>query len=110
MKEYIQKNLGYPREKTDAKYRVTMNDGSIWEIPVQIIVDKRDEYYKDDEEDTIKFIRNKSLSVFEIEDWASNNMDWSEVKDYAKKVGHVQGEDMYQDGWTNGEIEVVGEI
>ena len=86
MKTYTQKKLGYPRQKTKARYCITLSNGEVWAIPAQIIVDNRDEYYKDEKEDTVKFIRNKELDEYEIEDWAKNNMNWADVKEYAEKV------------------------
>jgi hypothetical protein len=41
----------------------------------------------------------------EVADWAQNNMDWDDVKDVAKLV-HSDEPD-YQEGWVNGDYEVV---
>lgn len=97
------------KAKTDAKLRVTMPDGSQWDVPVQIIADHRDEHYKDDAEDTIRFIRERSLDAFDIKDWAANNMNWSDVKDHAVKVKDAPECD-YEDGWCNGSHRIVGTI
>ena len=112
MKTYKQKNLGYKRTPTTASLNVTMEDGSVYSIPVQIIADNRDEYYfkeHKDEEDTIKYIRNKSLDSYNIKGWATNNMDWKDVSEYAEKVDCSKGVD-FQEGWINGEKEIVGKI
>lgn len=109
-KLYTQKYLGYPRVKTNAEFEVTMPDGSVWRVPVQIIVDSRDTHYASDEEDTIGFIRSGGLSEFEIRDWAGNNMNWSDVSDYAvlqpKKLKKVD----FEEGWSNGEKEIIGDL
>lgn len=109
MKTYQQKDLGYPREATSAMFRVTMPDGSRWDVPVQAIADSRDENYQDDKEDTIAFIRAKSLGRGEIEDWAVNNMNWDDVKEYATQAVKPEEPDL-QDGWVNGEKEIVGKL
>ena len=42
------KDLGYPRTPTDAKLRVEMPDNTLWDVPVQLIADSRDEHYADE--------------------------------------------------------------
>jgi len=54
---YTMKDLGYTRTPTDAMYQVEMPDGSLWQVPVQVIADSRDENYVEDQEDTIGYIR-----------------------------------------------------
>ena len=44
----------YPRTPTTAKLRVTMPDGSKWDVPAQLIADSRD---AEKREDTIGLIR-----------------------------------------------------
>lgn len=109
-KPYQMKDFGYKRTPTEAMYQTTMEDGSVWAVPVQVIVDSRDEHYKEDEEDTIGFIRNGSLDEYEIRDWAGNNMNWSDVKEWAVKLATPNKKVDFQEGWTNGEHEVVGEV
>lgn len=107
---YIMKDLGYTRTPTTAIYRVEMEDGSKWDVPVQVIADSRDENYQDDEEDTIGSIRNGGLDEFEITDWAGNNMYWSDVKDYAVRAEVKPKKINWEEGWSNGEKEIVGSI
>ena len=109
-KPYTMKDLGYKRTPTIAIRRVTMEDGSEWDVPVQIIVDSRDENYASEKEDTIGFIREGSLSKGEVQDWASNNMNWSDVEDYAVKADTEPKEVDYQEGWCNGESKIVGRL
>ena len=110
MKPYTQKDLGYPRKPTSAVMHVTMDDLTVWAVPVQAIADSRDEHYADDKEDTIGFIRNKSLEQYEIKDWAANNMNWSDVKEFAAKVESAFVEPDWQEGWISGEKKLVGDI
>ncbi len=105
------KDLGYKRTPTDAMFRVEMGDLSKWDVPVQVIADSRDEFYLEDEEDTIGSIRAGSLSDSEINDWAGNEMNWSDVREYAIPVPVTQQKKInWQEGWTNGEKEIVGAL
>ena len=108
--EYVMKDLGYKRTPTKAVYRVVMSNGEVWHVPVQVIADNRDENYADDQEDTIGFILKGSLHISNIEDWASNNMNWDDVKAYAVKFEVDPPECDYEDGWCNGDKEIVGRI
>ncbi len=103
------KDLGYKRTPTDAKMRVTMINGSRWDVPVQLIADSRDEYYASDKEDTVGAIRAGELDAYEIKDWAANSMNWDEVQEQAVCVFAAPPVD-YQEGWSNGDKEIVGEI
>lgn len=89
-----------------------MPDGSKWDVPVTIIAEHRANYYKHEFNDNIK----KSLiedtlplfeDEFEIKDWAANNMDWSDVAKFATRVLFTTDEVDYQEGWVNGEKELL---
>jgi len=92
---------------------VTMGDGSKWDIPAQPIVEKRARYYaKSDtgKESGLEFDKVfkqliEDTDDYDIEDWASNNMNWSDVKDVAVKVSTMEVD--FQEGWVNGEKEVI---
>lgn len=107
MRQYEMKDLGYIRTKTDAWFRVTIVDGEVWEVPVQVIVDSRDSHYVDDKEDTIGYVRDGSIDALDIFDWARNNMNWSDVHEYARRVESRRTID-FEEGWSNGESEIVG--
>jgi hypothetical protein len=87
-------------------YLVTMSDSSVWIVPVEIIARNRAEVYKDEfggdverslKEDTMPLFE---ADIFEIEDWACNNMNWSDVKDHA--VMRTDAEPpSYADDWVN---------
>ncbi len=115
MKPYIQKDLGYPRTPTTAKLRVTMPDGSIWAVPVQIVADSRDAWFNAEQksdgckEDTVKECRDCNQDEDDLADWAENNMDWIDVVPYAERVIGTGPPD-YQEGWVNGDKQIVGEI
>jgi len=94
-----------------------MPDGCKYDVPVEIIARNRAKYYADYavefgsnikkslENDTIPLFND---DPFEIKDWASNNMNWKDVEKFAKKVpGKVDVEIDYQEGWCNGDQEVL---
>ena len=107
---YIMKDLGYPRTPTTATMRVIMPDYSAWDVPVQAIVDSRDANYADEQEDTIGFIRKRSLDEYEIRDWAGNNMNWSDVSVFARKADVARPEVDWEEGWCNGKKEIIGSL
>ena len=101
----------------DNKYLlVTMPNGSKWKVPVHIIAMHRAKYYAEKEhvtlEQSLKFdtIPLFEEDEYEIEDWASNNMNWSDVEKYAIQIKDcTMSYDEFQDGWINGNADVVNE-
>jgi hypothetical protein len=95
--------------------KVTMPDGSKWKVPVRIIAQHRANYYLENyitlenslKEDTLPLFEE---DPFEIEDWASNNMDWEDVQKYAERLKDkgLSMEEL-QEGWVNGEKEIIEE-
>ena len=97
--------------------RVEMPDGSKWDVPAELIAESRARYFaKHDaggDEKTEEYLKAYTEEFettmndeYELMDWASNNMDWEDVKDSAKKFSDGDAPD-YQDGWTNGDKWVV---
>lgn len=88
--------------------RVTMPDGSKWDVPVIKIAEHRAEHYKSEYSGNLQFsLIEDTIPLFEsdeyeIEDWAANNMDWSDVVAFAKEVGSAD-DGLYQEGWVNGD-------
>lgn len=92
---------------------VSMPDGSRWSVPVEIIARDRAAYYAPREfdgdiersltEDTIPLFESDD---YEIKDWAANNMNWKDVKAHAVCVKAPSPPD-FQEGWINGDKEVV---
>lgn len=106
---YKIKKLGYERTPTSGQMRVEMPDGSQWDVPLQVIADSRDEYYRDEAEDTIGFIRAGQLETYDLKDWAANNMNWDEVREYAIPLPASENQKPnYQEGWVNGKKEIIG--
>ena len=91
--------------------RITMPDQSKWDVPVMLIARNRADHYKSEFGDDIeRSLAEDTIPLFdsddyEIEDWASNNMNWDEVKEHAVRA--EDGEVDYQEGWVNGEKEIV---
>lgn len=108
---YEMKDLGYTRTPTTAILRIEMPDGSKWDVPIQAIVDSRDAFYADDHEDTIGGIRANTLDASEIHDWAANEMNWSDVKEWAVRAPDAKPKPVnWEEGWANGEKEVIGAL
>ena len=97
---YEQKDLGYPRTKTHLVLAVEFSNGEVWEVPAQVVVDSRDEHYKEDKEDTGAW-SDSNLDA-ELTDWASNNMNWSDLAPYAEKTESPPPLN-YEDDWCNTE-------
>lgn len=93
------------------KYITTMSDGSKWAVPVSIIAGDRAKYYAKEFGGSVERSLNEDTGPlfdsddFEIEDWAQNNMNWDDVKDYANLIEPAKCD--YQEGWMNGEHEVL---
>ena len=92
-----------------------MEDSSKWDIPAKIIAEDRAKYYAEHDTKTqfgLLFdavfkqeLENGLTNDYEIHDWAENNMNWSDVKAIAVKV--LTKEVDFQEGWLNGEKEVI---
>jgi len=96
----------------DWMYQFTCSDGSVYQVPVSVIALNRAENYADEfgddverslAEDTIPLFKG---DMYEIQDWARNNMDWDDVKVHATKVSDAVELNM-QNEWNNGDINVV---
>jgi hypothetical protein len=93
--------------------RVSMPDGTKWDVPLMVIAKNRAENYKDEfggdlerslKEDTLPLFEE---SDFEITDWACNNMDWSDVEEFAVQALVEVIPNNYQEGWMNGDKEFI---
>ena len=91
---------------------LTMPDGSVWGVPVDIIALNRAAYYAKDydfdinrslTEDTNPFF---NADEYEIKDWAANNMNWSDFDGYQFKIESATPLD-FQEAWMSGEMNIV---
>lgn len=108
--KYEQKDVGYPRTKTDAMLRVTFEeDGSVWDVPLQIVADSRDEHYGE-KSYTIGLIRADRLDKYTLTEWAINQMDWDEFEPYAVRVEMPPKKVNYIAAWMSADRKIVGKI
>lgn len=104
--------MGKARTVEDLKnlsMETEMPDGRLWIVPVMVIAQNRAENYKKEfgndlkrslEEDTLPLFADDE---YEIQDWAQNNMNWSDVEAYASEIETIRDEEPdYQEGWMNG--------
>lgn len=89
---------------------VEMPDGHTYAIPVEIIARNRAEAYADEYGDDVgESLRADTIPLFmernyNIRDWASNNMNWADVKAHARRITHDEKQEYdFEDGWCNGE-------
>ena len=95
--------------------RVTMPDQTVWNVSVAVIAASHAAHYAEVDgvsyeralEETLDLFKN---DPYEIEDWASCNMNWDDVKDHAWRSHTPPGAVDYQEDWVNGEKEIVKEI
>jgi len=91
-----------------------------WLVPVSVIAESRAKYYSEQDAEKGGLSKSEKEAIYkeeydyamddisEIIDWASNNMDWKDVvyvaiKDRDEPLHHID----YQEGWLNGEKEIV---
>lgn len=96
---------------------IEMPDGSVWGVPVSVIARSRAEHYaKEFDGDVEKSLAEDTLPMFasedgdyEIKDWASGNMNWSDVEKHATRLRGPKPmtDDDMQEAWVNGERKVV---
>lgn len=85
--------------------RITMPDGSLWDVPADIVADNRAEYYKEDGyDDEFQYAMEDDSILF---DWAAGNMNWDDVKEYATQFFPPDTEANFQEGWVNGDKKTV---
>lgn len=100
--------------------QVTMPNGERWGVPIYIIAESRANYYANKDairEGLTKEERDKRYEEeysytledeFEICDWAANNMNWIDVKEYAIEISfEALTERGYQEGWINGDKTII---
>lgn len=87
---------------------VVQDDGSEWAIPVDFIARHRATHYAHEfDGDVEKSLAEDTMPLFnedpfEVEDWASNNMNWSDVSSVAFRTTQEPPPCDYEEGWVNG--------
>ncbi len=94
-----------------------MPDGSRWDVPAEIVAHriavhyvsigsdgKTEEWYKNRfDAEFSEAMKDKELLV----EWAEGNMNWEDVESHAVIAQGPDVEPDYQEGWVNGEKEIV---
>ena len=86
------------------KLILTSPEGDEWAIGVQHIITHRANVYGGTDESFQKTVNLFESDDFEIEDWAVNNMNWSDVESYAVKVKECKLD--MDTAWAEGEFRV----
>jgi len=89
--------------------RVTMPDGSQWDIPAMYIAHHRAAYYASQETDTrYVTIYDNTLAFSDLLfEWADNRMSWDEIRTVARRVVIEADIPLYQDAWPNALKEII---
>ena len=91
---------------------VEMPDGSKWGVPIEMIARNRAAHYADEfdgdvdasmAEDTVPLF---DVDEYEIQDWAVNNMNWSDFDGHQVKVSEAPPPD-FQLAWMEGEKDFI---
>lgn len=88
--------------------RVTMPDGSKWDVPLSVVVEDVVSHYANrngDPRGNIETIYD-DMDNSDFIDWARNNMNWSDVEGHAAKSSDAELPD-FQEGWCNGDHEII---
>jgi hypothetical protein len=90
-----------------SNYYVKFSDGAVFAIPVAEIATSRADAYKGQYgDDFMRSMYEDTLPLFqedskEIEEWARNNMNWSDVCSVAVQVTPPQSHKKYPNDWVN---------
>jgi hypothetical protein len=98
-----------------------MPNGEQWEVPAEMIIVKRAEYYathdsNGEEKTYLKVYDEEYKNAFNdndlIIDWARNNFNWKDVELYAYKVAPPPQltSKQKEEAWMNGKMEVVNKV
>lgn len=103
----------------DKLYVITLANGDQWAVPVRVIAEDRAAYYAKKDNVSLESAMADTAEYFsdsdgyEIENWAQNEMNWSDVKPHAKFYAKAEIDDdadPFQEAWTDSEAcEVVDE-
>ena len=89
--------------------RVEMPDLTKWDVPASIVARSYATYYAEADKETPfdAYLAYVLEDDDELIDWADNNMNWSDVAAHAVRVETLPPLRDYQDGWVNGEKDVI---
>lgn len=87
---------------------VRMSDGSVYGVPVEMIARDRAKHYAHEFDGDIERSLNEdtlplfSANYYEIEDWASNNMSWTDFDGHQVKLKDAPAPNFGKE-WSNAE-------
>lgn len=88
-------------------YVIKVNDSLLCKIPLIIIAKNRASHFANEYNGDIeKSMRDDTVPLFlsdeyEIKDWAQNNMNWSDVKEFSEFV-HINPDQYMSKAWLLG--------
>lgn len=87
---------------------IEMPDHSKWIVAAECVAHDRASHYADDTPYDQTFAETMA-DESELLDWAANNMNWSDIEPFAREYRKQPetSDDDFQDGWCNGEKEVI---
>lgn len=85
---------------------ITMSDGSVWGVPVDMIARNRAEFYAGEFGGVERSLAEDTLPLFAaddyaIEDWAVSQMNWSDFDGHQVKISGALSPD-FLDEWMSG--------
>ena len=89
------------------RMHVTMEDGSMWSVPVWVIALHHASFYsKEKNRDANWILEHETVPLFnegsfEIEDWATSDMNWSDVEEFATCIEEPKPD--YAVDWVDGD-------
>jgi len=69
------------------KLLITLEDGSIWVVPVEVIIQHHAKYHAhmydgDIEKTIVEHTKVVLKSPFEVEDWIESSMEWTDIEEH----------------------------
>jgi hypothetical protein len=92
--------------------KIRFSNGEVYEIPAEVIALERTNYYTTADgvaKDSAEWFEEYKFSLednYELEDWLTNNMNWSDIKDQAVLIKD-ETDYNYDDEFFEAEIDVV---
>jgi hypothetical protein len=93
--------------------KIRFSNGEVYEIPADFIASERTNYYATEVDgftkDSAEWFEEYEFSLnnnYELEDWLTNNMNWSDIKDQAVLIKD-ETDYNYDDEFFEAEIDVV---
>lgn len=92
---------------------ITFDNGEIYEVPVEIVAKSRTNYYAEIdgfEEGSEDYKREYDYSIsdsYELKDWITSNMNWSDLSHVAKRIDSENKKYDYENQFIKAHIQVI---